>query len=142
MKIARHRGRKKAIVALTRGLAVIMHTSLSRRIYFCFRRLRSLGRCLLHHIGLCRSGAEEHLAQRARASGNADSPSLASSDPCGTTVLDVSNSLVLRLLGVKTQSEEKVTQEEIRRVLSEGLRAGALLSFQRSMMERVIPKQS
>jgi putative hemolysin len=53
-------------------------------------------------------------------------------------VLEVSNSLVLRVLGVKPQSEEKVTQGEIRRVLSEGLSAGALLSFERSMMERVL----
>jgi putative hemolysin len=53
-------------------------------------------------------------------------------------VLEVSNSLVLRILGVKPQSEEKVTQEEIRRILSEGLNAGALLSFERSMMERVL----
>jgi putative hemolysin len=53
-------------------------------------------------------------------------------------VLEVSNSLVLRVLGVKPQGEENVTQEEIRRVLSEGLSAGALLSFERSMMERVL----
>ncbi len=53
-------------------------------------------------------------------------------------VLEVSNSLVLRILGVKTQNEETVTEDEIRRVLSEGLSAGALLSFERSMMERVL----
>jgi len=52
--------------------------------------------------------------------------------------LEGSNSLVLRLLGVKPQSEDRVTQEEIRRVLSEGLSAGALLSFERSMMDRVL----
>lgn len=52
--------------------------------------------------------------------------------------LEASNSFVLRLIGVKPQSEERVTQEEIRRTLSEGLSAGVLLSFERSMMERVL----
>jgi putative hemolysin len=52
--------------------------------------------------------------------------------------LEGSNTLVLQFLGVKPQSEEQVTQEEIRRVLSAGLSAGALLSFERSMMERVL----
>jgi putative hemolysin len=53
-------------------------------------------------------------------------------------VLEGSNTLVLRILRVKPQSEERVTQAAIRRVLSEGLGAGALLSFERSMMERVL----
>lgn len=53
-------------------------------------------------------------------------------------VLEVSNSLVLRVLGVKPRSEERVTEEEIRRILSKGLSTGALLSYERSMMERVL----
>jgi len=52
--------------------------------------------------------------------------------------LEGSNALVLWLLGVQPQSEERVTQEEIRRILSEGLSAGVLLSFERSMMDRVL----
>jgi putative hemolysin len=52
--------------------------------------------------------------------------------------LEGSNTLVLQILGVKPQSDEQVTQEEIRRVLSAGLSAGVLLSFERSMMERVL----
>jgi len=52
--------------------------------------------------------------------------------------LEGSNSRVLWLLGVKPQREERVTQEEIRRILSEGSSAGVLLSFERSMMDRVL----
>ena len=53
-------------------------------------------------------------------------------------MLEGSNALVLHILGVRPQSEERITQAEIRRVLSEGLSAGALMSFERSMMERVL----
>jgi putative hemolysin len=53
-------------------------------------------------------------------------------------VLETSNSLVLRIFGVKPESEERVTEEEIRSVLSKGLSSGVLLSFERSMMERVL----
>jgi putative hemolysin len=53
-------------------------------------------------------------------------------------VLEVSNSLVLRVLRVNPQTEERVTEEEIRGILSKGLSAGVLLSFERSMMERVL----
>jgi CBS domain containing-hemolysin-like protein len=42
--------------------------------------------------------------------------------------LEGPNTLVLQILGVKPQSEEEVTQEEIRRILSAGLSAGVLLS--------------
>jgi putative hemolysin len=52
--------------------------------------------------------------------------------------LEGSNALVLKILGLKPQSEARITQQEIRRVLSEGLSAGALMSFERSMMERVL----
>jgi magnesium and cobalt exporter, CNNM family len=52
--------------------------------------------------------------------------------------LEGSNTLVLQILGIKPQSEEQVTQEEIRRVLSAGLSAGVLLSSERSMMERAL----
>lgn len=54
------------------------------------------------------------------------------------TVLERSDALVLRLIGVRQESEERVTEEEIRRTLSEGLNAGVLLSFERTMMERVL----
>jgi len=53
-------------------------------------------------------------------------------------VLEGSNRLVLRIFGAKPQSEERITQAEIRRVLSEGLNAGVLLTSERSMMERVL----
>jgi putative hemolysin len=53
-------------------------------------------------------------------------------------LLEVSNNFVLRILGVKPQSEDRVTEEEIRSILSKGLSAGVLLSFERSMMERVL----
>jgi putative hemolysin len=53
-------------------------------------------------------------------------------------VLETSNSLVLRTFGVKPESEERVTEEEIRSVLSKGLSSGVLSSFERSMMERVL----
>jgi putative hemolysin len=56
-------------------------------------------------------------------------------------ILEGSSSLILRLLHVRHAGEDKITQEEIRRVLSEGLTAGALLSFERSMMERVLDLQ-
>jgi putative hemolysin len=52
--------------------------------------------------------------------------------------LESCNAMVLKILGVKPQSEDRITQQEIRRVLSEGLSAGALMSFERSMMERVL----
>ena len=51
--------------------------------------------------------------------------------------LEGSNTLALRLFGVAPHNAERITQAEIRRVLSEGLSVGALLSFERSMMERV-----
>ncbi|AXC09995.1 Magnesium and cobalt efflux protein CorC [Acidisarcina polymorpha] len=54
------------------------------------------------------------------------------------TLLERSNSLVLRLLGVKTQSESCVTEEEIRSTLASGLSSGVLMSFERSMMEKVL----
>ena len=54
------------------------------------------------------------------------------------SILERSNTLVLRLIGVKEQSQERVSQEEIRRLLAEGLSAGVLLSFERSMLERVL----
>jgi putative hemolysin len=53
-------------------------------------------------------------------------------------LLETSNSFVLKLIHVKPQSEITVTEEEIRRTLSEGLSAGVLLSYERSMMERVL----
>jgi putative hemolysin len=56
-------------------------------------------------------------------------------------ILEGSNSLILRLLHVRHAGENKITQQEIRRVLSEGLTAGALLSFERSMMERILNLQ-
>jgi putative hemolysin len=56
-------------------------------------------------------------------------------------ILEGSNSFILRLLHVQHAGEDKITQEEIRRVLSEGLSAGALLSFERSMMERILDLQ-
>ncbi len=54
------------------------------------------------------------------------------------TVLECSNSLVLRILGVQAESEERVTEEEIRRTLASGLDSGVLVPFERSMMERVL----
>jgi putative hemolysin len=57
--------------------------------------------------------------------------------PC-SALLEASNSVLLRLFGVKPDGEERVTEEEIRRILSEGLSAGVLVSFERSMMERVL----
>jgi putative hemolysin len=53
-------------------------------------------------------------------------------------VLERSNSLVLRILGVQPESEERVIEEEIRRTLASGLDSGALVPFERSMMERVL----
>ena len=53
-------------------------------------------------------------------------------------LLERSSGLVLRLVGVRPGSEGRITQGEIRRTLSEGLSAGALLSFERTMMERVL----
>jgi putative hemolysin len=53
-------------------------------------------------------------------------------------LLEWSNTLVLGVLGIKRGDEAGVTQAEIRRTLAEGLSAGALLSTERSMMERVL----
>lgn len=53
-------------------------------------------------------------------------------------ILEGSNALVLRMLGIQPRGEEIVTQEEVRRILSEGLNAGTLDSFERSMMERIL----
>ena len=53
-------------------------------------------------------------------------------------LLERSNALVLRLLGITRRNEVGVTQAEIRRTLAEGLSAGALLSAERSMLERVL----
>jgi len=49
--------------------------------------------------------------------------------------LEGSNGLILHILGIRPGSEDAVTQGEIRRILSEGVSAGTLLSFERSMME-------
>jgi putative hemolysin len=57
-------------------------------------------------------------------------------------ILEGSNSLILRLLHIRDAGEDRITQEEIRRVLSEGLSSGAILSFERSMMEHVLDLQS
>jgi putative hemolysin len=53
-------------------------------------------------------------------------------------ILEESSNLVLKLFRVRSRGEEIITQEEIRRVLSEGLHSGALLSAERSMMDRVL----
>ena len=53
-------------------------------------------------------------------------------------LLEAANAFVLKLIGVGVGSEDRVTQEEIRRTLAEGLSAGALLSFERTMLERVL----
>ena len=53
-------------------------------------------------------------------------------------LLEASNALVLRMIGIRPGSEERMTQAEIRRTLTEGLSAGALLSFERTMIERVL----
>jgi putative hemolysin len=57
-------------------------------------------------------------------------------------ILEGSNSLILRLLHIRDAGKDRITQEEIRRVLSEGLSSGAILSFERSMMEHVLDLQS
>jgi putative hemolysin len=67
-----------------------------------------------------------------------ETPSFATTEAAFFTVLERSNDLVLRVLGAQPQSDERVTEEEIRRTLANGLDSGVLVSFERSMMDRIL----
>lgn len=53
-------------------------------------------------------------------------------------LLDASNRVVLRLLGLHEQETAQVTQEEVKAVIAEGTESGALDSQEQSMIESVL----